>query len=289
MSKQHALSASYLLPRTDMREAKASRERHWAARWLELMPALVTRKNLPRTLGGVAAISVAIWYLQPLSNGPALANLLEDQGYWEIASPAEFYLPGTINTIEVRSDGKIELHPTCTIDPELLAKVTIKSRTIDRDLARRLDRKFDASVQVQELVSAGIGGNKSAKLNMSFRNSGILTVTDEDLWRLQREVVKEACREAIQWNINNGGRVCQTRSALRGDLVYDISYGEGISVEQKGRLTAEMAATLKLAADQERADRMLGNGLIYGVKLLPAAITLDTLDTKVPDCRVGRI
>ena len=240
------------------------------------------------TLGGIAVVCVSAWFMQPIGNTHALANLLGDQGYWEIAAPADFYLPGTINTIEVRSDGKIELHPTCTIDPELLAKVTIRSRTIDRDLARRLDRKFDVSAQLQDLVSAGIGGNKGAKLNMSFRNSGILTVTDEDLWRLQREVVKEACREAIEWNINNGGRVCQTRSALRGDLVYDVLYGEGISVEQKGKLTAELAATLKVSADEQRTDRMLGNGLIYGVKLLPAGITLDTPDAKLVDCRVGR-
>jgi hypothetical protein len=288
MSPHPTLTASYLLSRPGRHERQASDERHWIARCLDLLPALVTRKNLPKTLGGIAVVCVSAWFMQPIGNTHALANLLGDQGYWEIAAPADFYLPGTINTIEVRSDGKIELHPTCTIDPELLAKVTIRSRTIDRDLARRLDRKFDVSAQLQDLVSAGIGGNKGAKLNMSFRNSGILTVTDEDLWRLQREVVKEACREAIEWNINNGGRVCQTRSALRGDLVYDVLYGEGISVEQKGKLTAELAATLKVSADEQRTDRMLGNGLIYGVKLLPAGITLDTPDAKLVDCRVGR-
>jgi hypothetical protein len=288
MSRHQTLSASCLLPPPQLHERQASDERHWIVRCFDLLPKLITRKNLPKTLGGIGVACVTVWYMQPIGNTHALASLLGDQGYWEIAAPADFYLPGTINTIEVRSDGKIELHPTCTIAPELLAKVTIKSRTIDRDLARRLDRKFDVSAQLQDLVSAGIGGSKGAKLNMSFRNSGILTVTDEDLWRLQREVVKEACREAIQWNINNGGRVCQTRSALRGDLVYDVLYGERISVEEKGKLTTELAATLKLATDEQRADRMLGNGLIYGVKLLPAGITLDTPDARLVDCRVGR-
>ncbi len=290
MSQQRSLSASYLFQGAEIKARRASRPRPWVtARWLELFQSLITKKNLPKTMGGVSIVCGLIWFLQPLGDSHALADLLGEQGYWEIAAPAEFYVPGTINTIEVRSDGKIELHPTCTIDPELLAKMTLKSRTIDRDLAQRLDKKFDVSAQLQDLVSAGMGGKKTAKLNMSFRNSSILNVADEDLWRVQREVVKEACREAIEWNINNGGRVCQTRSALKGDFVYDISYQEGISAEEKGKLTADLAATLKLAADQDRSDRMLGNGLIYGVKLMPAGIVLDTVHAKPADCRVGRI
>jgi hypothetical protein len=239
-------------------------------------------------VGVVAAIAAVIWFLPPFGSGHALADLLNEQGYWEIAAPADFYVPGTIHTIEVRSDRKIALHPTCTIDTELLAKMTLQSRTIDRSWEQRLDKKFDVSAHMHDLVSGGMEGNKIAKLNLSLQKSSILHVTDEDLLRLQHEVVRETCREAIEWNINSGGRVCQTRAAMRGDLVYDIVYHEGISIQEKGKLTAEAAAALKLVADQDRTDRMLGTGLIYGVKLMPAAIVLNTPNAKPVDCRIGR-
>ena len=74
-------------------------------------------------------------------------------------------MPGTINTIQVRGDGKIALHPTCKIDAGLLATMTLQSRTIDRALAQRLNKKFDVSSGLQELVSVGIGGSKIAKLS----------------------------------------------------------------------------------------------------------------------------
>lgn len=286
MSQQRFRRASDSFHRPEIRLRRASRGLdRVTARWFELLPSLISRK-LPLTMGGVTIAFVVAWLFWPLRDGDALAETIRGPGYWEIAAPADFYLPGTIHTIEVRSDGKIELHPTCTIDRELLAKITLKSRTIDRELARRLDRKFDISGQLQDLVSAAIGGSKSAKVKMSFRNSDILYITEEDLWRVQREVFKEACREAIEWNINNAGRVCQTRSALRGDLVYDISYQRGITAEEKGKLTADLAATLKLTADQDQADRILGKELIYGVKLM--GMVLVTVAAPPADCGVSR-
>ncbi len=285
MSYQRPLDPSHLLHHPRARAKRGSRGRlRTTARSFASLASFITTRKIPAAMGGVAVIAAVIWFLPPFGNSQALADLLREQGYWEIAAPAEFYVPGTINTIEVRGDGKIALHPTCTIDSELLAKMTIKSRTIDRSWAQRLDKKFDVSGQMQELVSVGMGGSKIAKLNMSFQNSNILHVTDEDLLRVQREIVKETCREVIEWNLNSGSRVCQTRSALRGDFVYDISYREGISVQEKGKLTMDVAATLKLEADQDRADRMLGSGLIYGVKLMPAGIVLNTPNAKPVDC-----
>src|SRR5262249_31901289 len=64
-------------------------------------------------------VGVLIWFILPLGKDLALADLLSEQGYWETVPPADYYLPGTINTIEVRSDGRIAIHPTCKIDTEL--------------------------------------------------------------------------------------------------------------------------------------------------------------------------
>jgi len=244
-------------------------------------------KRVPIAMGAIACVAASIW-LWPPGKGFALADLLDEQGYWEVDAPADFYLPGTINTIEVRSNGRMALHSTCTIDPELLAKLTVQSRTIDRTLTERLNKKFDIKGQMQDLVSAAIGGNKARSMDMSLRNSSILDLTDQALLQLRHEIIKGGCEEAIALNINSGARVCQTRSALRADLIYDITYQRGLSVEEQAKLTADAAATLKLDADQGRTDRLSGNGLIYGVKLMPGGIFLDTPNAKPTDCQVSR-
>jgi hypothetical protein len=290
MSYQRPLSAPPLLPHRRPRSKRAGRGRPgMIAQRIQSVASFLARRKIPAVMGGVAVIGAVIWVLPPIGNNPALADLLKEQGYWEIVAPADFYVPGTINTIEVRSDGKIALHPTCKIDAALLATMTLQSRTIDRVLAQRLNKKFDVSGALQELLSVGMGGSKIAKLNMSFQNSSILNITDEDLWQVRQGVVKGACQEAIKLNLNGGGRVCQTRSALKGDLVYDITYHEGITLQEQGKLTADVAATLKLEADQDRTDRMLGAGLIYGVKLMPDGILLNTPDARPADCRAELI
>src|SRR5262245_29742446 len=289
MAQQHPLNAE-LLYRPGMRGKRTQRrppgmkEAAYAfLRWFSLM------RTVMAALAGGAVIAALIWALTPSPGGQALADLLKDQGYWEIAAPADFYVPGTINTIEFRSDGKIELHPTCTIKADLLQNMTIASRTVDRIWEQRLDKTFEVSGRMQDLLSASATGSKIAKLNLSFRNTNILQVTDEDLRRVQHEVVRETCQEAIELNLKNGGRVCQTRSALRGDLVYDISYRDSLSAAETGKLTGSVAAALKLGVDQGRTDRMLGAGLIYGVSMMPGGIVLNSPDVKPVDCRTVRI
>jgi hypothetical protein len=245
------------------------------------------KRWLPIAMVAVAGIAALIWFW-PSGNDIALAKLLSERGYWAIDAPAEFYVPGTINTIEVRSDGRIALHPTCKIDPDALAKMTIQSRTIDQTLTERLNKKFDVTGRMQDLVSAGLGGNKAQRLDMSFRNSSILDLSDQELLQVQHDVIRASCQEAIEWNIHSGATVCQTRSALKGDLIYDITYQRGLSVEEQGQLTADAAAKLKLDADRGRTNRLLGNGLIYGVQLMPGGILLNTPDAKPMDCRVSR-
>jgi hypothetical protein len=283
MSYQRPLNAS----RPSHRAKRAARSSLATAKKLAPLLSVAAKKWPAIAMAAVAGIAALIWFW-PSGKDVALANLLSERGYWAIDAPAEFYVPGTINTIEVRSDGRIALHPTCKIDPEVLAKMTIQSRTIDQTLTERLNKKFDVTARMQDLVSAGFGGNKTRRLDMSFRNSSILDLSDQELLQVQHDVIRASCQEAIAWNINSGATVCQTRSALKGDLIYDITYQRGLSVEEQGKLTAEAAAKLKLDADHDRTDRLLGNGLIYGVRLMPGGIMLNTPDAKPMDCRVSR-
>ena len=236
----------------------------------------VTKKKVAGC--ALAVAGSLIWFLMPFGKDFALVDLLSEQGYWETIPPAEYYLPGTINTIEVRSNGKIAIYPTCKIDSELLAKMTLHSQTVDRTLAERLNKRFDVSDRIKEVMPVGMEGHKARRINLTLQNSKILQITDEELMLVQKEVIKGSCREAIENNINSGARVCQTRAALMGDLVYDVIYEEGGSARGK-----DTGSTLKVETNQENADRIVGKGLIYGVNFAPRGI----LDLKPADCQVG--
>jgi len=228
-------------------------------------------------VGALAVVGVLIWFFLPLGKDSALADLLSEQGYWETAPPADYYLPGTINTIEVRSDGRIAIHPTCKIDTELLDKVTLSSRTVDRTLAQRLNKGFDVPNRIEGFLPIEIKGHKAKKLSLSLQNSSILQISDEELLLVRKEIIKDTCQEAIEWNLNNGATVCQTRAALKGDLVYRIVYEDRVSGHGGSN-----ALPLDAETNQGNTDQIVGKGLIYGVSFAPRAIS-----SKSADCLVG--
>jgi hypothetical protein len=214
----------------------------------------------------------------PLPKEYTLTDLLHEEGYWETVPPAEYYLPGTINTLEVTSDGRVALHPTCKINPELLGQITLQSRTVDRSLAEKLNKKFAIA---EHLLPIEIKGAKARNVSLSLRNSSVLEITDEELIQIQKEVVTGACQEAIEININSGATVCQTQSALRGDLVYEITYEKDGSAGTKGS-----HPRLQVEPGQENENQVVGEGLIYGVSFVPYGIVLNTTGAKPADCRV---
>src|SRR6516164_9186092 len=159
---------------------------------LQRIIAFMTRKEFVGL--AVAAVGL-IWFLAPLGEDNALQNLLSEYGYWETVPPADFYLPGTINTIEVRSNGKIAIHPTCKINTETLAKITLHSHTVDHTLAQRLTKGIDLSGRIKDYLPFGLDAHKAKALNLSVQNSSLLQITEEDLILVQREVIKGACQE----------------------------------------------------------------------------------------------
>jgi hypothetical protein len=245
-------------------------------RWLA--PLVKTKKEAVAFI--LAIVGGLIWFAAPFPKEFTLTDLLREQGYLETVPPAEYYLPGTINTLEVGTDGRITLHPTCKIHAELLSKITLQSRTVDHRLAEKLDKKFGVTDKIEDFLPIEIRGTKVRSVDLSLRNSNVLEITDEELIQIQREVVTGACQEAIEININSGAIVCQTQSALRGDLVYDISFEKNGSAHVKDRDSG-----FQLEPKQGNTDQVVGKGLIYGVSFVSHGIVLNTPDAKPADCR----
>ena len=66
----------------------------------------------------VALACAVVWFTWPQEK--TLTDILLKSGYYENIPPTTLSGPGTINTVEFLSNGKVALHPTCDVTPELL-------------------------------------------------------------------------------------------------------------------------------------------------------------------------
>jgi len=296
MSHHQSLSATHLFHQPGARPKRPSRtivraqaSKHArgsghdggfiAQRWRWLVSYLKTRKRTAACI--LVVVGGLTWFAAPFPKEFTLTDLLREQGYWETVPPAEYYLPGTINTLEVGADGRIRLHPTCKIQPELLSKITVQSRTVDRRLEEKLNKKLVIMDKIKDFLPIEVTGAKDRSLALSLHNSSILEVSDEELMQIQKDIVKGSCEQAIEINVNNGGIVCQTRSALRGDLVYEIGVEKDVSAHVN-----QPEMNFQIEQRQGNKDQLVGRGLIYGVRFVPQGIVLNTPDAKSTDCRI---
>ena len=234
--------------------------------------------------GTMVAIGVVIWLLWP--TGENVADIMKPFGYLEMVPPSNLHGPGTINTIEVVSDNKITLHPTCEIDAQILANLTQESHTVDHSLLQKLNKRLNISAQLKKIISSEIADNQAKDVFISFKDVKILTMSDESLHELEKKLISENCQEVIVRNIQHGGIVCQTQAVLEADVIYKIVYKDNVSVSERGKLTANVASKFQIDAAQDRVDEIIGKRLFYGVRLAPYGILLNRPDAQPADCRV---
>jgi len=231
----------------------------------------------------IGLVMVATWVGFPRKK-QTIAAILSDTGYFEMVPPSTFGGPGTINTIEYLSNGRLELHPTCDIDPAILTGKIQKSPTVDRDLKQSLEKNLDVSAQVRDKLSAVAGMQEIDSIHLKLENANILLISDESLISTRNALLKAECEDAVTQNISSGGVVCQTRSVLEADVVYEITYHNKISMEERAKLTSAIAAKLDLDAQQGADDRVSGSQLFFGIRLSPSPIVLNSATGKIKPC-----
>jgi hypothetical protein len=231
----------------------------------------------------IALVMVSVYAGYPRQK-QTITAILSETGYFEVVPPSTFGGPGTINTIEYLSNGRLELHPTCDVDPALLTGKIQKSRTVDRDLQQSLEKKLDVSAQVRDKLSAVTGMQQVERVNLKLEHANILLISDESLISTRNALLKAECEDAVTLNVSSGGVVCQTRSVLEADVVYEIKYHNTISMEEKAKLTSEIAAKLDLDVQQGAEDKVSGSQLFFGIRLSPNPILLKSATGKIKPC-----
>jgi hypothetical protein len=232
----------------------------------------------------VALVIVTVWFIWPRQERDTIAAILLETGYFEIVPPTTFSGPGTINTIEFLSDGKVTMHPTCDVESEFLSDKIQKSQTVDRELRQSIEKKLDVTGELRENLSAVADIGQIGSIHLKLENASILLITDESLLSVRHTLLKGECEDAVMENVSNGGIVCQTRAVLEADVVYEIGYNETVSIDERSKLTSAAAAKLNLDARQGADNQILGHQLFFGVKLAPNPIIAGGPNTGTPKC-----
>jgi hypothetical protein len=245
----------------------------WRAKSALLSNKAIVLKWLPLGSATVIALIVgAVWFLWPRQGHDTIAAILLETGYFEIVPPTTFSGPGTINTVEFLSDGKVTMHPTCDVEPEFLSDKVQKSQTIDRDLRQSIEKKLDVTGELRQNLAAVTDISQIGSIHLKLENASVLLITDESLLSVRHALLKGECEDAVMENVSNGGIVCQTRAVLEADVVYEIAYNETVSIDERAKLTSEAAAKLNLDARQDADNQILGHQLFFGVRLAPNPI-----------------
>jgi hypothetical protein len=235
-------------------------------------------------------VALPIWHvLSPkFQEYNDLSKIVRGAGYHEPTLPTRLYGPGTINTWEVRSDGKVVLHPTCTVPHDVVEPLLLKQQTLV--ISRRFGdhNVFDASSKVVPSLVSATAGEQITEITVSLENMYEVTMSQEHLREVLKQVLKGSCEEVVFINLRAGSKVCQTARTLQADLVYRLSYSKSLSSEQKADLSGQVAGRLGLNINSSHMDELRGNDLYYGVAAYNSCLSLNGEDVDIVVTRSGQ-
>ncbi len=211
-----------------------------------------------------------------------LGRLLEQEGYLEPAPPSRLYGPGTINTVEELPGGKLRLHRTCSVPEDVLKSMWVVSAAGNRNFANHAHGELNASAQALRVAGSDTAAERITRITVSLEDMQVVTMSHEDLIKVQNEYIKGPCEAVVVHNLRAGARVCQTDEVLQADLVYRVSYADGLEISEKADIARRISANLNVTEESSQVDELRGEDLFYGVKLRLNCFDLKTGDRPQP-------
>lgn len=213
----------------------------------------------------VAAIAV-FNILRPVAATQTLADALKRSGYLEIRPASNFDGPGTIVTVDSRTDDYVMLHPTCNMDWAELSGLWQSSPSVDTDTARLLSGEFKLSADF--LKGAGLKVGAGAEIDVKIENTKILVLSDESRIGLSVKYLKDNCLQAVKQAISRDKKcVTQPISVMQADLVYRAKLSDSVAASDKAEIRDKMSVALSTNGASDSSDAITGKGLFIGLKL----------------------
>jgi hypothetical protein len=223
-------------------------------------------------VGALIAVAGVAGYLTAFKErqgfGRTAAEILRRNGYLLIRPATQLNGPGSIVTIESKTENFVELHPTCKMDAVEVTALWQSSPSVDTEFANELSAEFELGATLRELVGLNVGGQAVREINVKFENTRVVVLTDEERFGLSDKYMKNNCLHAVAHIASLGkGCVTQTISAMQADVRYRIKFSKNVSASEKAKILGEVSGALIEDGHSDSSDTIVGKGLFVGLKL----------------------
>jgi hypothetical protein len=195
-----------------------------------------------------------------------LAETLKQSGYLEIRPAANLDGPGTIVTVDSRTEDFVMLHPACNMDWREVSDMWQSSRSLDTETARALSGEFKLGAEL--LAAAGIQVGAASEIDAKLENTKVLVISDESRSDLQNKYLKGDCLAAVKSTVSRNKKcVTQPISALQADVNYSVKFSNNVAVKERAKILDKLSLALSTDGRRESSDKIVGSGLFVGLRL----------------------
>jgi hypothetical protein len=200
--------------------------------------------------------------------GDSPAEVLNRNGYLEIRPATNFGGPGTIVTVDFKTDNFVMMHPTCNMDGTEVSSLWQSSPSVDTNIASELSGEFKLGLDMLNRVGLDVGANVINEIDMTFTNTRILVLSDESRFGLEAKYLKGDCLHAVL-QITEVDKKCVTQpiSAMQADINYHVKFSDKIDASDKAKLLSKVSGALTTDGRTDTSDSIIGKGLFVGMKL----------------------
>jgi hypothetical protein len=221
----------------------------------------------------VVAAAVAVYNLSSPFNkqhgfGDTPAEVLNRNGYLEIRPATNFGGPGTIVTVDLKTDNFVMMHPTCNMDLIEVSSLWQRSPSVDTNIASELSGEFKLGLDMLKRAGLDIGGNVINEIDMTFTNTKVLVLSDESRFGLEAKYLKGDCLQAVL-RITEVDKKCvaQPISAMQADISYHVKFSDKIDASDKETILSKVSGALATDGRTDTSDSIIGKALFVGMKL----------------------
>jgi hypothetical protein len=236
---------------------KPARKSHWAI-YLSTGALVV--------VGGIAVYTFPFNKQHGFGNTPA--EVLNRNGYLEIRPATNFGGPGTIVTVDLKTDNFVMMHPTCNMDWTEVSSLWQSSPSVDTNIASELSGEFKLGLDMLERTGLDVGANVINEIDMTFTNTKVLVLSDESRFGLEAKYLKGDCLHAVL-RITEVDKKCVTQpiSAMQADINYHVKFSDKVDASDKEKILSKVSGALATDGRTDTSDSIIGKSLFVGMKL----------------------
>ncbi len=216
----------------------------------------------------IGAAAIAWIMVDPIK--PQNKGVFPQAGYRTLVPYVDQLVPGLFDTVENETEHSVSLHPTCELSPSDVETLIRTKATVHEVISQTLSAGYDADIKV---LPGGLGLDLSTvqSVKVRYMNSRTWYLTAEGVLEVREKFLRGSCEAAILSELRKGYRVCQPKSVIVSDVVYEVTYRSGAKAEVR----APAKDSIRAGGESESGHTISGERMYHAVKLDESCLVLN--------------